>query len=152
MSLYVKFGKQETIEKFLEKFYGIIGSDRRDAVETYFDKECYDIHCQQKRYRSFDDIFELVNTYYPKTDPKTVFHTLLTLDVRDSNKRPVYMHMSNCSTISRIRMLYFYNEDTCYVGRACSKYQSKWSWIDLLEMLNLESLQAIQAYVKRHRK
>lgn len=150
MNLYVKFGKQETIEKFIEKFYSLIGSQRRDAVETYHDEKCSNKHCDEKRYRSFDDILDLVNTYYPGTSPKDLFHILLTIKLPDINGRILYLHMSNCSTIERIRMLYYYDEKSSYQGRTFNKKKSKYSWLDLLGMLNLESIEAIQAYVKRH--
>ncbi|MFA9239457.1 MAG: hypothetical protein ACEQSQ_06150 [Candidatus Paceibacteria bacterium] len=138
MKIYTKFGKQPTIREFIQKLYSIRTDSRADCVETFVDEECRESQCTELKLRSFDDIFDCVNTYYDNVSPKELFYILLTLDIKSSTNKPLSLHMSNCSTIKRIRMLYYYNDISCINNTSCIKHESRWSWIDLFKMLDID--------------
>ena len=92
MELYVKFaeeGRPRTIRAFLKQFY----SNRVDPYlaighNTYYDRECLRLHCSRS-YRSFDDLYDLVKTYYPSIRKKKMIHYLLTVKIPTQNGRSV---------------------------------------------------------------
>lgn len=154
MSLYTQFGKQSTINDFILKFFSHMHGNELKGLATYFDANCTSIHCQPNRYRSFDDFYELVNTYYPGTTPEKLMHELLVADVRGTNGQDYFLFMSNCSTIDRIRMHYSPESSLSYGYVSGNKYNSKWSWPELLEMIGLRNPSSadIKNYIKLHRK
>lgn len=149
MNIYTKFGKQDTIYKFIQKLYSDIsrGSEAH-ALPTYKDEGCFELQCLGGKYRSFDDLFDCVRTYYPHVTPEYLMHILLTVNIK-SDKRPLYLFMSNCSGIDRIRIYYYYEEK--YTKIDCYKYNSKWSWIELLAMLGLNTINDIKKYVNYYK-
>lgn len=149
MAIYTKFGKQKTIKLFIKKLYSIIDDRRRDCVETYHDSECTILQCNARKLRSFDDIYDCVKTYYPNTTIENLFHILLTIKLKDKNQKRLYLHMSNCSTISRIRLLYYHDIYSCLASYKCKKYDSKYSWIELLDMLGLTTEIEIINYINK---
>lgn len=147
--IYVNFEIPETIPEFLAKFFSCTHmNDRRTNVETFSDEACTTLQCSAGRFRSFDDVLILVNTYYPETSPKDLMHILLSLDLKTKAGRQLYLHMGDCSTIQRIRML-FYHERPTNVFMS-SKLQSKYSWQELLAMLGITNNGELIAYTKKH--
>lgn len=150
--IYVNFEAPPTIGEFLKKFfsinYGIILTQK--AVETYHDKECSVVQCYENKYRSFDNMLDIINTYYPDTTPKQLIHELLVADVRDCKGRPLAFHMGSCEDIQRIRICYYWE----HVGESPfeqSKYKSKWSWEELLNMLEIYNTNDLKAYIDKHK-
>lgn len=150
MAIYTKFGKQETVEEFLAKLYSIREGTVTHATETYSDESCSIVQCMSRKLRSFDDIFECVQTYYPDITPKKLIHYLLTLNIKSNTDMPLYLYMRNCSDIKRIRIYYFVGMDFSHYR--CDKLDSKWSWIELLEMLGLKSELDIRNYIQQHKR
>lgn len=148
MAIYTKFGKQDTIYKFIRKLYSDISNGEAHALATYSDKGCTILQCQARRLRSFDDLLECVQTYYPHATPEYLMHVLLTIVIKHEGKH-LYLYMSNCTTISRIRVYYYTGES--YENINCSKYNSKWSWMNLLEMIKLKTTREIREYVKKYK-
>lgn len=151
--IYTTFGKQKTIKDFLKLLYS--DNSRSDVVlpvATYYDEECTKTQCVAGRLRSFDDIYDCINTYYPNTTPKQLIHGLLTLNLKDLYNRQLYLHMYNCRTINRIRLYYTVDEVLAYQDYGCSKYESKWSWVELLEMLGIKNHSDIINYVNKYKK
>jgi len=148
MKIYTKFGKQDTVYKFIQKLYSDISFRGAHALPTYYDEACTIIQCMGRKLRSFDDLLDCVQTYYPHITPEYLMHILLTVNLKNG-KTPLYLYMSNCTTINRIRVYYYDKEN--YDNRFCSKYNSKWSWTDLLDMLKLKTDQDIRNYVKEYK-
>lgn len=147
--IYVNFEIPETISEFLTKFFSCMYmNDRRTNVETYSNEACTIIQCSANRYRSFDDVLILVNTYYPGTSPKDLMHILLSLNLKSKIGEQLYLHMGDCSTIRRIRML-FYRERPTHVFLS-EKRQSLYSWQELLAMLGITNNGELIAYTKKH--
>lgn len=153
MKLYVKFGKQETVRLFLEKFFSCHQpyDDYVRGTATYDDEECTKLHCPEGKLRSFDDIFDLVNTYYDNISVKELIHTLATLDVK-RNGNELFMHTGTCSGIRRIRMLYV-PKQTIPPDMYTDKYDSKYSWKELFSMIGITSREKLIEYkTKNHEK
>ncbi len=78
MAIYLKIDKPNTIQELLLQLFSCYGYYNTGA-ETYFDEACTQIQCESNKWRSFDDIFEIVNTYFPNTEEKEIMHELLIL-------------------------------------------------------------------------
>lgn len=154
MKIYTNFGRQKTLREFLIKLFSSESSNYRLNVETYHDEECKSLQCQRNKYRSFDDILDCVNTYYKNITPKCLIHTLLTLNIKNDKGQICCLHIGICSGIKRIRMLYYpYPLENTYSSEIpCEKYNSKYSWIDLLEMLNITTSKELINYIKKYKK
>jgi len=151
--IYIKLKKKpESIKELLTLFFSSeLMDDRRLNVESYSNEECTDIQCDRNKLRSFDDILELVQTYFPSAEPKEVIHDLITLDLKTETGRELYPHLGDCSTINRIRFLYY--KEYHYV-EFCNieKRNSKYSWKELLSLLEINNNSELEEYVKKHKK
>lgn len=112
--IYLKL-KQEpkTIEELLtELFSHKSNSGDIKSVETYKDKEYTIIDCDEDKYRSVDDLVEIVQTYFPDATPKEIFRTLIELKIYydDDTYR---LCMLNCDKINRPTMS-FSKRDTIW--------------------------------------
>jgi len=144
MAIYVKFAeekKPKSIKEFLTKFYtNRTCSHNGQAISdvTYFNKNCNIVQSSHIR-RSFDDLLELIQTYYPSTTPKILMSNLLKLKLNKYS----YIMLTNCSGMKRIRISYFsgYNRHGTDYKEAIKvdKLTSKYSWEDLLHMLNIKN-------------
>lgn len=153
MKLYVKFGKQETIRLFLEKFFSYHQPYEKyvRGTSTFYDEECTKPHCSEGKLRSFDDIFDLVNTYYDNISVKEVIHILATLDIKRNNIE-LFMHTVTCGSIRRITMIYV-PKFTIYFDTSKVKYDSKYSWKELYEIIGITSKEELIEYkTKNHEK
>ncbi len=149
MALYVKFKKPRTIKEFLIEFYKNTDYGCGTAGVTYFDVECTKIHCS-KSYRSFDDLLELVQTYYPSTTPKRMIYHLITLKILNPKTNRMFVpHLGVCAGMGRIRYI-------PYPDWNCSSYltkqmgQSKYTWKELLSLLNIKDIRELKEFVKNN--
>jgi len=155
MKLYVKHGRQRTIREFVKLFferYSVVAKYYY-GVATYNDEECTQVHCHNRKLRSFDDLLIVVNTYYKNVTAKKLIDILVTLDLKVDGE-PLYLHCGTCSGIMRIRMCYCIETQTpsCSNYTDNNKYNSIYSWKELLEMLNIKSKEEYLAYNKKYRK
>lgn len=113
--LYVNFKKPKTIKEFLIKFYTTNINHFNGlpmASETYKNIECTRIHCDYGRLRSFDDLYDLIKTYYPTTNYKQLFNIIIKLEFTittpfprsniNINHKIAKFHFQTCSTIRRV--------------------------------------------------
>lgn len=100
--LYVKFKKPRTVKEFLNKFYqeNPYNSYILMASETYSDKECTKLQCVENKLRSYDDLFELIKTYYPSYTRKKL--TLLLIKSNFNNKI-IGGYFGSCAWMNKIR-------------------------------------------------
>src|SRR5690606_10676455 len=101
--------------------------------------------------RSFDDLLEVVQTYYKTATAKKLFHELLLVDIKNKKGEQLYFYPTNCSGIKRITML-FYTGPVSYKLPTSNKYDSKYSWIELFEMLNIKSIVEMYEYKEKYKK
>lgn len=150
MSIYVEFDKPSTIKEFLRKFFS--GGDQwvRTGVATYYDEDCYSEHCDTDRYRSFDDIYDCVKTYFPSVTRKRVMHELLLLEFQSGYKKTDVqrLKMSTCSDIERV-VTYYYMSNNIYYPYDAEQYDSDYSWQDLLKLLGITNQKTLDDYVEK---
>lgn len=153
MALYVKFAEEKkprTIREFLIKYYTnpvdtSKYASQTHAHSTYKDKRCTQLHSRHMR-RSFDDLHEIVQTYFPRATPKMVFKRLLKL------KHPLYTNLilTNCDGMMRIRISLYKDGNnspsTYYSAVNTAKYNSKYSWKDLFEMVGITNQDEFERY------
>lgn len=146
--LYVKFKKPRNILDFIKLFYSINrNKETLNAQPTYLDKECNNLHCNLY-YRSFDDIFTLVKTYYPSTTEKILMNILLKYRVNHGN-RILIMHFGICRGTEILRVIPYMSK---YMGNSVSKEipkNSKYSWSILFKLIGIETREKIEEIQKK---
>lgn len=122
------------------------------AIGTYYMINGTDelsIQCQPNRMRSFDDILFLANNYLPDLEVKDVMAGLLLFNVTPEliEKNQLPKSFSNCSTMRRIRFTNsWHNFDNVLYSIDCNKYDSKYSWRELFNMLNIKTINDLRAW------
>jgi hypothetical protein len=148
MAIYVRFAEQklpDTIYEFLKQFYSrSFNPYYASGHLTYLDKECLLLQ-DSHNWRSFDDLLELVETYYGEIDPVRFMHFLLTVKI--SNDSYSYKpHLGACGTMNKIRYIpYIY---PAYEGIDKKMKSSKYTWNDLLIPLNINNFSEFHEYIK----
>lgn len=141
MKIYVNFKKPETIREFLIKFFPLdntYGTFR--AVKTYFDVECTKLQCFSGKNRSFDDLYDIILTYYPETTIKELAIELLSLNFISKKGTKHYLYPFVCSTIKR-PVLPIEPAKLCDEGHFSDHYikiplNSKYSWRIVFEQVD----------------
>lgn len=155
MKIYVKFEIPNTVKEFIEKLFTCTKGSSYCCLETYKDEKCTDIQCAAGKYRSFDDILVTVQTYFPECTPKELLHVLLlhkiSINRPNGNTRTYTPMLAACSTMRRIRIYYDLYPPVYYLSDV-EKYNSIYSWQELLSMLGLTTKQEIIDYIKKHEK
>ncbi len=125
---------------------------------TYSDKDCIKIQCYKDKLRSFDDLLETSQTYYPLITPKSLLHTLLTTDYKrykgyfsDYSNISIrrYPSFHTCSNINRIT-IYFIENKPSYTTDG--KHNSKYSWKELFDMLNIKNQKDLNDFIAKYKK
>ena len=135
MKIYVKFKRPRTVLLFLEQLYSrsVSSAIFPCAVFTYLDKECTQLQCN-KNWRSYDDIYNLIHTYYPSISHKKLMHYLMILRY-DFNGRTMYPHFGFCGGMGRLRYMPY------IVQSGYSDATSKtYIWTKLFKLLNISSV------------
>ncbi len=156
MSLYVNFEPPATLKEFLYKFFSFETYDRILSVETYFDEECNNRHCSAGKNRSFDDVYEVVLTYYPETSIVELLNTIFLLDIKSKSGDKRYFYASICDTINRTIMM-FYSKALIYNSLQIEHYwiykptNSKWSWMELFQICDpiIETQEDLNIYINK---
>ena len=154
MAIYVKFAeesKPKTVREFLNKFFSSYKEQYLRNVETYLDKECTVLQCKANKYRSFDDIFELVKTYYPTVSIGTIFKILLTLKPKHNDI--VYnLFMMSCKDIKKINCLYvkFQGDSVKNYKEIISNttYDSNYKYEELFNMIGVKNQEDLDNILK----
>lgn len=151
MAIYVKFAeikKPKTVLEFLKLFYSRqIDNTQARGHYTYSDKECTIIQ-DQNYWRSFDDLLELVQTYYSSIIPVKLMHYLLVLKIKLTNGRFTKPHLGLCNGMDRIRYIPY--QEICTNGDYLKRImiKSKYTWSELLKPLDIHSIEDIEKYIK----
>jgi len=149
MALYVKFAQEKrprTIRGFIKQFY-TSGVDPYFARghNTYFDPGCTDLHCS-RAYRSFDDLWELVNTYYRPIPPAKMMHYLLTTKIPLQGDKIAEVHLGTCSGMRRIRFIPYHS--AAFEGIDRQMEFSQFTWRELLAPLGVTNYAEFNEYIK----
>ena len=154
MAIYVKFAeesKPKTVRKFLHKFFSSYKEQYLRNVKTYSNKECTILQCDSDKYRSFDDIFELVKTYYPTVSIGTIFKILLTLKP-EHNQSTYNLFMMSCSGIKKINCLYvkFKGDKVKNYSDIIqnTSYDSNYTYKELFDMIGVKNQEDLDNILK----
>ena len=147
MALYVKFAeekKPENIRDFLREFYKKVVMNVCYGEVTYHNKECTEQQCS-RAHRSYDDLAELLKTYFPELTDKDIIHYLLSTKI--DNFKP---QLAVCDSMGRIRYIpYQFMNSNEYLNHKMSL--SKYTWAELLAMINVKpDWQEVKNYFEKH--
>ncbi len=109
MAIYVKFERQRTVKQFLTLLYSHYNnSGYVTAVETYCNKECTLLQCVKNKYRSIDEVLELVKTYYPSFTLKKLAKLLHSIVIINGNhtKKEFYFNSLYCNKVEKTTTLF----------------------------------------------
>lgn len=157
MALYVKFvekeGRPRTIRGFIKKYYSYrLEYSCARGYDTYHDPECTRLHCS-RLYRSFDDLWTLVNTYYRPIPPAKMMHYLLTtkipLSPMNGQERFAKPHLGICSGMGRIRFIPYSSSAFNHIDRKMQ--HSKFTWRELLTPLGINDRNQFEKYIKNNK-
>lgn len=141
MALYVKFAQEQrpnSVKGFLKKFYTRdVDVSIAKGQYTFFDPECTKVH-DKHQYRSFDDLLELVQTYYPKVTPVKLMHYLLTTKIALQGKdRFAKPHLGKCNDMGKIRFIPYMTDS--YSNLDVKMPESKYTWNELMRPLGIKT-------------
>lgn len=134
MSIYVKYGRKKSIKEFLIEFFK---SEKRNGyltnVTTYKNSECTTVQCDEGKYRSFDEILELVNTYYKNVSAKKLINILYNLELINSKGNIKRFYSLYCRDVKKSVILYAFN----YLNLSSDneKEKCKYSCLELKQMI-----------------
>jgi hypothetical protein len=146
-----------TIRRFLRLFLtGSFTGCSNKALKTYPTKNCSRSQCSNNSLRSFDDIFLLVKTYYPNCDEKKLIKELILFNYKINKTTSLIGDFYHCATMKRIRYTVTnhyerYNDSKGYMytsGVYSEKYESKYSWKELFEMVGIKSIKDFENFIK----
>ena len=103
------------------------------ALETYYDKDCIDRHCDNGRLRSFDDVYIVLRTYFPYITVLEVFDIIMRSGITVNGQKQL-PSFASCGAMARIRITYNAWWSKLSKAHLESQYDSKYSWADLIEM------------------
>tara|TARA_R110000851_G_C12938072_1_gene551966 strand:- start:106 stop:639 length:534 start_codon:yes stop_codon:yes gene_type:complete len=147
--LYVKFKRPKTIKQFLTKFYSeVLHVKYRFPIQTYFDKACTKMQCRKHTYRSIDDLFILVKTYYPSATLKKLMKILVQLDLSTKDKQ-IRMIIGSCSGIDNIRIYFGPGTVNHYSLTHIRKHSATHSWVELFKMIGVNNKEEYDALYKK---
>lgn len=114
--LYIKEGeKAKTIKELLDILFKL---DKwyYSTATTYYDKNFTEIQCEAQR-RSFADIYEICQTYFPKVSKEEVAYNLL---------NEIKTNAFYCTDVSRIVFRRITNDKSNFDSVMCGSYQKSY--------------------------
>ena len=151
MAIYVKFAEKKkpmTVLKFLKLFYSRnINSYYASGHYTYYDKECKNLQ-DSHNWRSFDDLLELIQTYYPSIKPVKLMHYLLVLRLNLANGSLSKPHLGVCGEMGKIRYIPYATINYYQVEINLKMPESKYTWSELLIPLGITNREEFLEYTK----
>ncbi len=149
MKIYVDFEIPATLKEFLTLFFSYDNGYQCKSVKTYYDEACVDLQCEENKYRSFDDLFDIVNTYYDVSEKELVQELIDLIIIKNDTKH--YVYFSNCSDIKRITVFYYnrLNHRLYEPGEYSNQYNSKYHWFELLTMIGINNKDEYLTYLDK---
>lgn len=147
--IYINFKKPNTIDKLLKLIYSKPAHPTTlYSINTYYDKDCKQLQCS-KGWRSFDDLYCIVKTYFPSTTEKILMIRLL--KYRHSVNNTIYkMHFGHCDGAGILRVMPYdikYKANHYCITHEIMK-NSNYTWVQLFELLNLHDSDDVKEYLK----
>lgn len=153
--IYVNFKKPKTIKKFIELFF--IKVPYHNALKsstTYSDENCTIIQCNRYKYRSFDDFYKIIKTYYPSYTKKKLMIKLLKTNIIYKNITYKFFPV-RCYDIDNMTFLYmaknkselkeWYKEN---ISKCWSEHSNATkSWKELFELAGVYNAEDYGKYI-----
>lgn len=144
--IYLKLKeKPKTIKDLLIELFNYNTGGQLKSVETYSDKECTQIECDENKYRSIDSIIEICKTYFPRKSIKDIITEILFTKIENKHGSIYYIYMINCDEIKMPTMCYSkiyadYNP-SLFDNNISKEYEkSKFkSWLNVLNKIGYAS-------------
>jgi hypothetical protein len=115
MAIYVNFKRSRSVKEFITLLYSYHNGSYLTSVETYSDKECTVVQCKKGKYRSIDEILEILQTYYPSLSIKKLIKSLYnTKIIKDEDNKEYTFHSLHCFQIVKTTTLF-----TPFPGNGC---------------------------------
>lgn len=130
--LYIKAGRQPTISQFLLEVFSYNKESYMTSVETYYDEECLKIQCKAGKYRSFNEIFILVKTYYKSITVVKLAKLLLEMKIETDHIK-YYSYNMYCNDIHKPVILFTRFKQSNGISNL--KGNEKYSWLELYNMV-----------------
>jgi hypothetical protein len=160
--IYVNFKAPKLISEFIKELYSKhvdnYGPRRAKTVETYTTSDCDQIQCKDNSFRSFTDVLEIVQTYYPKCTERKLFRILFKVKIffKEEKQSRMYFRMFFCPAMNKIRITYTEKDVGQGEEKGSENYYSQRigddgaSWKALLTTLGINSPAELAAFRKRH--
>lgn len=129
MAIYVKIKRKKYLKDFLKLLYSHPQTGYLTCVESYRDKDCTILQCKSGKYRSFEEILEIVNTYYPSITIQKLCKVLFNLKLK-YQESDYYFYYLNCNKVKKTTTLFAIfkcNSDS-------NQHYSKWTINELIKM------------------
>ncbi len=139
MAIYIKGKKPRSLRELLKNFFSCVKNSYVTNTHTYNDEEYQSLQCGSGKFRSFENVLECAQTYFPTTDRKKLLKTLLNLKIVNLSGQKCDLYMMSCSAIKRINMFYAPYTISCNTTKSYSKYDSEFSWKDLLKEIDIKT-------------
>ena len=106
MAIYVNIKRQRFVKDFITLLYSHSKNGYMTCIESFSDQELTKSQCNKGKYRSIDDILEIVNTYYPSITMKRLAKILHNLEILNNENKTYYFHSLYCSNIEKTTTLF----------------------------------------------
>lgn len=159
--IYINTDKTfETVSDLLELLYYRENNYQEYLypLETYEDPEFEDVQCPANKIRSFDDLHDLILTYFPNLKLKDIVHEIVTFkssfrleDDEESSGKNYVFYPASCGDIQLITVYYYYRHSNSYGGfDMLAQRNSKYSWEYLLGLLGITTYAELISYINKH--
>lgn len=125
MAIYVNIKRQRYLKDFLTLLYSYPNNGHLTCVESFMDPLYTIKQCQAGKYRSIDEILEIVNTYYPTITFKRLAKVLHSLTIEKDNIQYKFYSLY-CSKVDRTTTLFtIFGGTHTNKDKGDSKYSAK---------------------------
>lgn len=97
--IYIKKTPENLVDLIINLF-SFRGLDSFTSTATFSDPECLVLQCRAGKYRSFQDVLECAQTYFPKTTAEELIKTLVCITIIEESKK-YFIFCHNCRDINK---------------------------------------------------
>lgn len=126
MAIYVNIERQRTLKEFLTLLYSNKNTNGYlTCIKSFEDELCTIKQCDADKYRSIEEILEIINTYYPSITMKRLAKVLHSLIIEKDN-RTYKFYSLYCSKVNMTTTLFTtMNCNHTNTQKGNSKYSAK---------------------------
>lgn len=135
-------GELKSLKQF-SKIPAVIKNGNFYSVSTFHNKECNLLQCKAGKMRSYDDIVELVATYFPNTTEKELVEAIVCTHPN------LIFYTYNCPDIGKPTLGYKPKSDYYDVPKWSGEHlnrNSKYDWKSILNIIGVNNHQELIKY------